>query len=200
MNWFTFFIIIGILWVIAKPLGEYIRKSRKESKKWKEKQQQIQREEEYRANCAQNLYENSQTENPEYLPYKKAKALTKNEERIFQELKPIAKKYDLFILSKKRLADIIQVKNLWGKSYYHYFDKIKAKHVDFVLAEKNTLDTLLVIELDDDSHLEIDRIKRDIFVDDALRSAGVPIIHIWDDLNLEEKICNAIGLKIFQET
>lgn len=90
---------------------------------------------------------------------------------------------------------VSQVNNLYGKSFYQYFDRIKAKHVDFILADKNTLDTLLVIELDDNSHIETDRIKRDIFVDSALKSAGIPIIHIWDGTNLEEKICNTINVQ-----
>lgn len=41
----------------------------------------------------------------------------------------------------------------WKKrNYYNYFNKINQKSVDFVLADKQTLETIKIIELDDRTH------------------------------------------------
>ena len=48
----------------------------------------------------------------------------------------------------------------------------------FVLVDKQTFETKLVIELDDYTHLRKDRQDRDSFIDQALKNAGVAIIHV----------------------
>lgn len=60
---------------------------------------------------------------------------------------------------------------------YHDFNRIKAKSIDFVLYDQNYT-PYLCIELDDRSHLQWDRIKRDAFVDELMRDVGLRIIHI----------------------
>lgn len=116
----------------------------------------------------------------EKLPYIKKPLLSQNELRFYKKLRKIAYDYDMHILSKIRMADIIEVKSgqsreAWGR----YFNKIKAKHVDFALAEPDTLEIIALIELDDSSHQQKDREKRDSFVDDAYAVAGIPIIHTY---------------------
>lgn len=62
---------------------------------------------------------------------------------------------------------------------YHYFNKIKAKSIDFVLFDKTkNYKPYLCIELDDRSHLRWDRIKRDDFVNEIMKNVGIRIIHI----------------------
>jgi hypothetical protein len=65
-----------------------------------------------------------------------------------------------------------------GKDYYHYFNKINKKSVDFVLADKNTLETIQVIELDDWTHKRTDRKKRDEFVERLLENSGIKIYRV----------------------
>jgi len=60
---------------------------------------------------------------------------------------------------------------------YHDFNKIKAKSIDFVLCDKE-LEPHLAIELDDRTHLQPDRVKRDNFLDSVMNGVGLPIIHI----------------------
>jgi hypothetical protein len=79
------------------------------------------------------------------------------------------------ILAQVRLASVVTLQNkffLW-----EHFNPLGAKCVDFVLLNRRTGETLLVIELDDSSHQRWDRKRRDAFVDKVLAQAGVPILH-----------------------
>jgi hypothetical protein len=60
---------------------------------------------------------------------------------------------------------------------YHDFNRIKAKSIDFVLFDK-TRKPCLAIELDDRTHSRLDRIKRDMFVDDVMEQIHLPILHV----------------------
>jgi hypothetical protein len=49
--------------------------------------------------------------------------------------------------------------------------------VDFLVCDRERVQPLLVIELDDSSHKRQDRVTRDDFVKAAIASAGIPIIN-----------------------
>lgn len=57
------------------------------------------------------------------------------------------------------------------------WNRIAAKHVDFVFCDQWTR-PLAVIELDDRSHATDKRKERDTFLDAALASAGVRVVHV----------------------
>ena len=81
------------------------------------------------------------------------------------------------IFCKVRLADIVKVKpGLSRSDRSKHFNRIKSKHVDFVLCDKN-YDTYCVIERDDKSHKRASRIERDSFVDGVLKISGIPVVH-----------------------
>lgn len=123
------------------------------------------------------------------LPYHRKNILTKNEYYFYKRLKPIVEKYDLHILTKIRLADLIEVnKGMSPSEWGTYFGKIKAKHVDFAIADN--MNIVLIIELDDSTHQQQDRIIRDMFVDDALKICGYYIIHTYGST---EAIDNALN-------
>lgn len=112
-------------------------------------------------------------------PYKKVNSLlTKTELNFYNVLSPaVEKKYH--ICMKVRLEDIIQVSgNFKNKERWKHRGRIKSRHIDFVLCNKKTLEICHCIELDDKSHNRKDRIKRDEFVNWALKNSKVPIIHI----------------------
>ena len=67
-----------------------------------------------------------------------------------------------------------------------YFNKIKAKHTDFVFCDPDTLEILAGLELDDPSHERPERMERDEFVDNAYAAAGIPLIHVWNPIEPEE--------------
>ena len=78
------------------------------------------------------------------------------------------------IFAKVRVADAItpdEKKDHWQSA----FNKIKAKHFDYILCDDD-LNIIAAIELDDSSHQRPDRIERDIFLNKACRSAGLPLI------------------------
>lgn len=109
------------------------------------------------------------------LPYYKiTNLLTPAELSFYHVLKiAVSEQYDISI--KVRLADLISVqkgidKTLWRTA----FNRIAAKHIDFVLCDKNTSEILCAIELDDQSHLQQKRQRRDLFVEKALGAAKLP--------------------------
>ncbi|MBN2385560.1 MAG: DUF2726 domain-containing protein [Anaerolineales bacterium] len=81
---------------------------------------------------------------------------------------------------------VIQVKVGLGDLFYvirpnenhAYMNKIRQKHVDFLICDSATMRPLLAIELDDSSHDQPRRQARDEFVDQAFQSANFPLLHI----------------------
>ncbi len=123
------------------------------------------------------------------LPYHKKTILTKNEYYFYKRLKPIAEKYGLQILTKIRLADLIEVnQGMTRRDWNIYFSKIKSKHIDFAIADDMKI--VLIIELDDNSHQRQDRLIRDMFVDDALRICGYYILHTYGNTEMIDKVLN----------
>ena len=55
------------------------------------------------------------------------------------------------------------------------FNRIKAKHLDFVACDPSDMSIKFAIELDDSSHKETKRMERDAFLNDAMYSAGIPL-------------------------
>jgi very-short-patch-repair endonuclease len=83
------------------------------------------------------------------------------------------------VCPKVRLGDLIQPRrDLDSKRFWSAFNRVLAKHVDFVLLRPEDLTVIGVIELDDRSHERQDRADRDQFVDEALRQGGIPICRI----------------------
>lgn len=125
----------------------------------------------------QNKNNNSNYEN--IYPYIKKELVTKNELQYYLQLIEIAEINNLTVLTKVRLADLIETKKgLSNRDWGIYFGKIKAKHIDFILAEKSNLNPILLIEVDDRTHDRNDRQKRDTFVDTACTQAGYKIAHV----------------------
>lgn len=130
------------------------------------------------------------------IPYRKRSLLTKNEYWFYKSLKETADKYGYGILTKIRLADLVEVSGEADRSeYMKYFAKIKAKHIDFILCKKENLYPELLIELNDNSHKAEDRIKRDEFVRKIAEKVGYKIIFVSGTQNLEELITKALEIK-----
>ena len=81
------------------------------------------------------------------------------------------------IFGKVRLADVIEPKNGLGKpARQRALDGIASKNLDFVLALPGSLNIACVIELDNSSHRNPDKVERDDFIESALARANVPLI------------------------
>ena len=101
----------------------------------------------------------------EKLPYEMNETiLTERERSFYRILRPIADKLELQICPKVRVADIVSIKK-GTRDWQKWFNKIRSKHVDFLLCDYD-MNTVLIIELDDRSH-ETERAKKN----DALKNA-----------------------------
>lgn len=107
--------------------------------------------------------------------YQARQLFTKNEWQNYKKLREIAEVKKYVICPKVRLLDIIEPKK-GEKKYKTLFYKIQAKHVDFVICDKDMY-IKAIIELDDNSHDHKDRKARDEFVDLILHSVGYKVIH-----------------------
>lgn len=80
------------------------------------------------------------------------------------------------IMCKVRVADVLMCSETdWHRGHG---GAISQKHLDFVLCEGVSTRIVLAIELDDRSHAADHRRRRDAFLNEALRAAGVPLLRI----------------------
>lgn len=107
--------------------------------------------------------------------YQRKLLFTRNEWQNYKKLRDIAEVRGFVICPKVRLFDLVEPRHdKKRKLTYRY--KIQAKHVDFVICDKD-MNIKAVLELDDSSHYDPDRIKRDDFVNTILLSTGYTVIH-----------------------
>ena len=91
------------------------------------------------------------------------------------------------LLAKPRLADLLTPRAAPGsRSWWRAFNRISAKHLDFVLCDA-AWRPVLALELDDRSHERPDRRRRDRLVEQALARAGLPLLRLrparsWPEL------------------
>lgn len=109
--------------------------------------------------------------------YVKTPLLTKREWSEYQILKIAADRKGLLVCPKVRLLDLVVPKQD-ARNSKGLMARVMSKHVDFVICDQN-MEVVCIIELDDTTHLQKERIKRDQFVDAVLTGAGYKIIHTW---------------------
>ncbi len=114
---------------------------------------------------------------PTRLPYEaRGQLVTKTELRFYKSLaKAVQDDFEIFAMV--RIADLLRVQKD-QKHRRKWLNKILAKHIDFVLCDPGSLEPLVCIELDDPTHQRPDRAERDIFVNHAFESAGIPLLRI----------------------
>jgi hypothetical protein len=105
--------------------------------------------------------------------YKRQPALFSPAERSFLEVLEQVLGSEYRVFGKVRIADLIKPEN--GAGRHTALNRIVGKHVDFVVCNATDLSIIGVIELDDKSHNQDSRRRRDAFVDRAFASAGIPI-------------------------
>ena len=139
----------------------------------------------------------TEEEPQEVYPYKKKRfLLSKAENSFYNVLLNVLENEDIYVCPMVRLADVIYTSDTENRQ--RYFNKIQSKHIDFLLCNKQFLNPLLAIELDDSSHNQSDRVKRDDFFNNALKSAGLPLLRIkasysYSPSSVKEQIDNLIS-------
>ncbi len=130
-------------------------------------------------------------------PYTRQPALLTHAERDFFAVLRAAAPPGWHVFPQVRLANLVMPRK-GTHNWQIHFNKVAAKCVDFVLCDADAISPQLVVELDDSSHDRADRQARDAFVDAALRSAGLPILHVrwqprYDTEDLAVAIRRAVG-------
>lgn len=111
------------------------------------------------------------------LPYSKAPSLFTPAERSFFGVLTQAVGNDFQIFGKVRVADVLTVKEGLERSARNTaFNRISAKHFDFLLCSPSDLSVLCAIELNDKSHGQRKRQERDDFLDAACKAACLPLV------------------------
>ena len=131
--------------------------------------------------------ETSEADVGEYKDAYQAKyLLTRNEWHEYKKLKEYAAAKNLQICPKVRVLDLIEPRK-GRKDYMTLINKVKSKHVDFVICDQD-LRIKAILELDDNSHDTKSRKERDKFLDTILQSAGYTVLHTRavTDSTLEE--------------
>jgi hypothetical protein len=101
--------------------------------------------------------------------------LSAAENSFFQTLK-LAVPEGCCVMAKVRIADILRVTT--KEKWQSHFNRISAKHVDFLVCNGPDMRPLVAIELNDKSHERESRKKRDDFVRNALSQGGLPLIEV----------------------
>jgi hypothetical protein len=127
------------------------------------------------------------------LPYERREALLSRGELAFYRVlrRAIGERYSISI--KTRLADVLKCPDeLWDAPHGR---KLSQKHVDFVLFDPDTASIIAAVELDDRSHQQPGRRRRDEFVNEAFRAAGTALFRIkaasrYDVNSLRAMLCS----------
>lgn len=126
-------------------------------------------------------------QNSIYIP---RQLLTANEQDFYNKIKGYIYEQGLHIITKIRLADLIEPKNNPNRNeWYSNFNKISSKHIDFAIVNNN-MKVLFLIELDDSTHNYQDRQERDEFVNISLVNAGYSLLRVYNNNQGVECIFN----------
>lgn len=178
MNW-VLFIILAIIIVVLEVASQYMR-----NKKTNQKIQESKNVNADETNTATEQEE--QVSVSDYNSYKKKYLFTKNEFYFYKQLQKIAEEKNLITLAKVRLADFVEVTS--KSDYMKYFAKIRSKHIDFLLLDKETLKIVVAIELDDNSHSN----EKDEFKNKLFEQINIPLIRCKGIGTVEEHLQNII--------
>lgn len=134
-------------------------------------------------------FKEDEEEKEVYLPYRKKTFLLSRAEYAFDKVLSDVVGDRFYIGRQVPLSSIVEVTT----TYKPYRSKIDKKTIDFVLFNKAGYTPYLAIELDDRSHLRLDRIKRDQFVESVLSKAGIRLARVENSYEYDKnKLLNTI--------
>lgn len=111
-------------------------------------------------------------------PYERQEYFLSPAEKAFYDVLDALVGEDVVICPKPAVREVLRVRGNVRRDRQKYFNWISQKHVDFVLCDRETMQILCAVELDDSSHERADRKQRDAFMDKAFRKAKLPLFHI----------------------
>lgn len=111
---------------------------------------------------------------------KKERVLSNSEQDFFIKIEKILGA-EYILLSKVRIEDFVMLgeKNIFNNHHrWGLRNRIKSRHVDFLICDTSTTKPLLAIELDGKSHLSFKQQKRDDFIDKLYQTIELPVKHV----------------------
>lgn len=110
-------------------------------------------------------------------PYRLTRCIFSPKEWYFyRDVRPIADKLGLTVFTKMRIADLLYIPEKTA-DYMKWFNRIKAKHIDFIFVDRE-MTVKLLVEIDDPTHNRSDRQARDLEVDEMFRQQGLEVLHL----------------------
>lgn len=111
-------------------------------------------------------------------PFRRRASLLSQGERAFFDVlqRAVAGNYLIFV--KVRLEDVLVLPRGATRQRRGWQNRVRQKHLDFVLCDASRVAPVLVIEVDDASHRSAKTQKRDGDKDRILNAAGLPIFRI----------------------
>ncbi len=117
-------------------------------------------------------YSNNQTYSKRTNMYAKKVFLTPSEKIFFSKLKPLEQELDVIVIPQVNLASVIK------KVTPSKFQTELFRNIDFGIFNSN-YDLLLLIELNDQSHNQSRRRKRDVRIKEICKKAGIRLISFY---------------------
>ncbi|MES9901851.1 MAG: DUF2726 domain-containing protein [Sedimenticola sp.] len=112
----------------------------------------------------------------ENYPYDKHSTLFSAAERSFYGVLCQAAEGKAVVFGKVRVGDVLKTKKgLNASERQKAFNRISAKHFDFVLCKPDDLSVMAAVELDDSSHDSKKRMERDEFLEGASEAAQLKL-------------------------
>lgn len=173
MDW-GILIVIGIIIIVLEVASQIVR-----NKKTNEK---LHKSNSNGADATLNSNGAVEPEEEIYSFYRRKYLFTKNEFYFYKQLQKISEEKNLIPLAKVRLADFVEVTS--KSDYMKYFAKIRSKHIDFLLLDKETLKIVVAIELDDNSHSN----EKDEFKNKLFEQINIPLIRCKGKGTVEEQL------------
>jgi len=132
----------------------------------------------------------------EPLPYQAKKFFfTRSEQQFFRILHETINHERFTVFTKVRLADLVEV-HASKEQYQKWWNKIRSKHVDFLIWDTTNSKIVLAIEVDGKSHTSQKMIASDTFKDELYSTIGIPLhrIQVGSDFKTEvEKLFQTLS-------
>lgn len=128
--------------------------------------------------------------------------LTEKENTIYKGLENIIKDIDrnLKIMLKVRLVDLLDIPKEKDRKKLYLKNNFWTEHLDFVIIDADETRTILVVELEDKSHINKTKKEVDKFKDDILFGADIDILRItsipYDKDKIKDTIENVLKYKL----
>lgn len=109
--------------------------------------------------------------------------MTAREVHFMQNLFGVVDMQRWYLCPQVRVADIVALSphiRPRSKVWWRLFNMAAQWHCDVVIVDRRTFDVVAAIELDDASHLQKPRVKRDILLNEVMRQANVPLLRNRD--------------------